>query len=316
MPFEPKIIYGRGYTLIEMLFVIALIAVIASFAIATYRSHAQTERIDKAAIEMQQVLEAALTFHAINHHWPENNNQIPQCYPNQNPRLRNFIQHYLPNSNVIDNFGKPFCWGSRGGNDRIKALFWVAISVPNQNENMAKRIAARLPNAIVTSEPNRLSVPAPPCNPMGCYVRAEVPRPGAQVNENHDFFVSSGVCKTSQKIITKQSICEDTNVPGQQIYKITFRACPTGMVPQVVAAPNFLTMPPAQISNPIYQLNASAISCIKNADNQQYASCTIRVVANICWSRHCQPKNIKTLPGGKIGATYQVACVDSKEEKR
>lgn len=304
--------YHQAYTLIELLLVITLLAVMASIGIRSYRAHMQSKRIDRAAIEMQQVLEAALDYNVVTLNWPANNNDLPNCNADTKPELSSFISRYLPNGQVENSFGHHYCWAATGGDRQTKALFWVAIAVPNQDVNMAKRIAARLPNAITTADPNSLQTIPPPCNSNHCYVRAEVSRPGTMNSKKRFIWVAAGNCKTGETI---QSVgtCIDNSPSGQQTYKIIFPACPIGMKPKAFAEPNYLMMPPAEISNPIYQLNASVISCINTPDSNHQESCQIRVIANICWSRGCQSKNIKTLSGGKVGATYQVACVQSKE---
>ena len=61
----------KGFTLIEMMLVLAVIAIISMLALKTYQSSMMTTRIDKAAVEMQHILEAALAYNVDHQTWPD-----------------------------------------------------------------------------------------------------------------------------------------------------------------------------------------------------------------------------------------------------
>lgn len=310
-----KIKKNKGFTLIEMLLVITLIAIIAALSILTFRLHAESERIDKAALEMEQVLQAAMAYNNINRKWPENNSALPDCDPSNHPNLADFINHYLPNGEVTNDFGHHYCWGSTGGANQNNTLFWVAIQVPNHDIAMAKRIAARLPNAITTSNPISLMMPAPPCftGSGECYVRAEVPESGENSNDEGTMVVAMGRCKTGQTI-TDLGKCEDVSAPGQQNYKVNFNSCPQGLIPEIMVNPNYLKVPETELNNPMYSLNTFVNNCTDNPDANNQETCVFTVEADFCWTPQCKPKNVKAFPGGEAGANYLVACIKPKSD--
>ena len=123
----------KGFTLIEVLLVIVILAVITSMGINMYRRHAQAFRVDKIAIEMQHVVEAALSYNVHNSgNWP-----APASSPATDlcngttpiPTGNSFIDDYIPNGQygVESSLGTNFCWDQHSGTQR----FWVALKLPN-----------------------------------------------------------------------------------------------------------------------------------------------------------------------------------------
>jgi prepilin-type N-terminal cleavage/methylation domain-containing protein len=183
----------QGFTLFEMLLVIAIIAMMSSLGILTYRRHAMTERIDRAALQMQQVLAAAMAYNTDNSAtWPVSFPNVAlgqpvNCLDSTATPAGNFVSDYLPNATYTSSFGAHFCWDleqnvSAGASPG--ALFWVALPFNADQQDIAKRMAALLPNGVTLASPND---PAPTPGDQSnacvagqvCYVRAEVVQPGA-----------------------------------------------------------------------------------------------------------------------------------------
>lgn len=189
-----------GYTLIELLLVVAVIALIAALGVKTYRDKAQSDRINLAALGMQHVLESAMAYNVANKgHWPKENWNSKDCVIS-NIADDPFVQTYLPNQSYQSNFGTHFCWsGNDKDNEPLAPLFWVAMPVPGSDapeaSDFAKRIAARLPNAIITDNPSMSSTGADYCNNNPCYVKAAVAIPSQTSNDNSGFkLVGMGYC--------------------------------------------------------------------------------------------------------------------------
>lgn len=195
----------NAFTLIEMLLVITLIAMITGVGVMVLRKSADQARIDKAALEMQSVLQAAMAYETAIQAWPESSMGTalvtPSCTPSQSPdsSLQNFIASYLPNepasvttAAVQSSLGTNYCWAPSAVNPGTSTynlnspLFWVALQVPGGATaaacNFANRLAAKLPNALVMTDPTDITTTtcaSPGAAPISTpYVRAEVPQPG------------------------------------------------------------------------------------------------------------------------------------------
>lgn len=117
-----------GFTLLEILFVISIIAVIATIGLTTMQQRAQKVKIEKTALQMQQILQAGLAY------YNDNNNTWP------NPPKPSF-DPYIPINGKTSPWGESYTWGGRN-----KALFRVCTA-PTFSKQMAERIASQLPNA-------------------------------------------------------------------------------------------------------------------------------------------------------------------------
>ncbi len=256
----------QGYTLIELLLVVAIISLIASLSIKAIRDKALSERINIASLNIQHVLEAAMAYNVAIGTWPEEN--VNDC---SRPSINdNFVNDYLPNQNFQSNYGTPFCWsGNDSSGKPLAPRFWVAMLVPNGDSSTAKRIASRLPNAIITSDLNNITNQ---CTNTACYVRAEVAQPSQTSNAQSGIYVASqGYCdpeKTLQRNMDgsytfsrqlgankRSSYCQRTTLydqfedrsggyashPSLGQYQIVFQ-CKPGEQGAVNAIPAFLTM--------------------------------------------------------------------------
>ena len=307
MPIVPDNSKPEGFTLIELLLVIAIISILAALGIMSYRRYFQVNRIDKVAVSMQHVLEAAMAFYVDQSKWPD-----PRGCGASGSDQDDFITDYLPNANYKSYYGTDFCWKEP---QDTKHLFWVAVEVPGDSDgkiHIAKRLAARLPNAITTSEPDDpISQSPPPCTDSKCYVRAEITVPGVSTNSIAGMtLAASGDCRTAETVAGVTGNCEDTSTSGQQDYRISFTACPEGTTPTLRINPNFITVPSAHTGYVLAEINAVESSCTQSPDSSGNESCLARAIVASCNSngRHdCVDTDIKSF-GGKAGASYMVTC--------
>lgn len=318
----------QGYTLIELLLVIAILAIISAAAIIAYHQAAENNRVDQAALEMQQVLEAAIAFNVASgaSSWPIDNKQIPLCNPT-NPSTDSFILNYLPNRNYISTYGNNFCWAVDAANLN-SSLFWVALKMPftdaHHNAQLANRIAARLPSGIALVDPTKAPITTNQCTDASatCYVRAEVALPSTQSNGNTNV-VGLGYCdpakgQASQPGSTADVTCIQ-NSPADH-YTIQF-TCPSGQTGQVYLMPNFyksaaLRQMAGGTPTIITILGAKTEnnSCHANPNSQTF-SCPIAVTA-------LYDSGTYSLVGaggggdpGTIGVTYIAYCVKLNSTK-
>lgn len=318
----------KAFTLIELLLVIAVISIIAALGLMTYRRHFITTRLDKVSIGMQHVLEAAMAYHVDKGEWPD----ARDCDSDASD-TSDFVTDYLPNANYRSNFGDDFCWSDAGGDPTTssnnKPLFWVAVKVPDtkdSNNPVANRLAARLPNAILTSAPTTDVNLAPACDEDNCYVRAEITVPGASSNSasnNGMDLTAVGTCQANQVVSSSTgSTCSGAttaDTTAGQAYQITFNACPAGKTPQLIVEPNFIQLPNSPAGYPIVSMKAdgqdigtTGSACTSTPDASNHETCYGSVSVTVCAAGnspdHCNVIDIRDR-GGLEGMNYLVGCV-------
>ncbi len=233
----------KGFTLFELLLVIAIIAAMSSVGLMVYRAHAQTMRLDRTSVEMQQILSAAMAYDTDNTQWPASypcdNSKEPSA-PDQH-----FIQQYLPNydsnhiyQNTTSSFGTYYCWGP-DTHSSANQLFWVAIPFASTQRQLtlAHRLAHMLPFATTLKNPSEPAGEAGNQCAQGsdmCYVRAEVSPPGAaSVEKSGAHVVGVGSCHQASDAQPEPGSapgvsCTDSgrskgdNDNGMQLYSINF----------------------------------------------------------------------------------------------
>lgn len=301
----------RAFTLIELLLVIAVISIIAALSLLGYRRYFEANRIDKVAISMQHMLEAAMAYYVDHNKWP------PAHSCGAANDQDDFVQDYVPNSDVKSYFGGNFCWHDAGagvsdvtpGSGR---LFWTAVNIPmlgTERLTVAQRLAARLPNAVTTSTPQSDEIPLPACNDQNCYVRAEITVPGTSTNVMTASTIAAvGECHTNQTVLSTAGDCRDISDSGNQRYHITSKACPLGTKPVLSITPNFIVMPPnSQSGFKMTQMNAQALSC---SQDSEHSMCDAKVTVTTCAkpNKCSEPRDIKTYSGTAVGASYIFIC--------
>lgn len=293
-----------GYTLIELLLVIAILSILSSLAIATYRDHQIQHRLEKMALEMQNIAEAALNFQADQGHWPKAHNTFPDCATKSPDKtIDNTFLAYLPNASSESGFGNYYCWSNIGASG---SLFFVALKIPKNNGLLAKRIAAELPNAVSTSAP--MQQEPEPCNPdQDCYVRLEV----SGNNSAHTPSLSIagyGDCMPEKRTQGSDAAlhCQYLGLVGSKEpktvnYLISF-TCPTNEKGDLHSSVNFLDVGTA--SGDPYILKTLTLSHHCTTDENQHIACTLSIDAAraMGWS-------VASGAHGHIGASYTAYCL-------
>src|SRR3990167_568664 len=171
----------RGYTLIELLLVIAVLGILSSVAALTYRTLHTNARLDRTALEMQNFLEGAMAYKIDNSTWPPQNADLGTCSTDITQLTNSdFVRKYVPNQTTLSQLGYYYCWNQGPiSSGTSSALFWVALKIPHGDINMAQQLAARLPNGVATSEPTSNTTPAACTTNADCYVRATVATPSS-----------------------------------------------------------------------------------------------------------------------------------------
>ena len=129
---------NSGFTIIEIIFVIAIIGVTATLGVSYMSKNAERSKEKATALQIQQILQAAMTYYVNNNAWPGIGSTV-------DARSAGTFASYIP---AIDRL-KTNPWGANSytwvAQTSGGKLFTVSTVVPDNNT--AARIASALPNA-------------------------------------------------------------------------------------------------------------------------------------------------------------------------
>lgn len=128
---------SKGFSLIEVFLVLAIIAVLLMLGLTMAQKYAQEVAVKKTATQLKQVLEAGLNYYRDNNNWPI-------CPPDLN------FKKYLEFEAFKNPWGNDYECSIIGEGNKLQ----VATVLPSSN--LARRVKALLPNAVV--EENRILV--------------------------------------------------------------------------------------------------------------------------------------------------------------
>lgn len=130
-----------AFTLIEMMFIVVIIGLVIALSLATFQQRASNTRIDKTALQMAQLLQAANTYFVSWGCWPESSS----CPPNAAD-----FSFYLPVGNKNNPWGKSYTYKVDPNNPDN-----FLISSGNlASAEAASRVASVLPNASIDTSDN------------------------------------------------------------------------------------------------------------------------------------------------------------------
>lgn len=141
-----------GFTLIELLFIIVVVGILASIMILTYQQKANSQKVEKTAVQMQQIMQAAVSYKTDYNCWPNSTGAQTGC---NLPNPPDFVRNYAP---VIQGYTNGVMTNPWGGNyvffpDSTQKIFTVQSGALSNDLSLANRIASVLPNATVTTTP-------------------------------------------------------------------------------------------------------------------------------------------------------------------
>ena len=132
----------RGFSLIEVMLVVALLSVMTVFGISAYHKKTEKTKIDKAALQIQQLLQASAAFYNDNKQWP-----LGDPANINSSEYINFVSNYVPFGPVArDPWGDQYSFFF---DSKKTSLFYVEVTVPNKE--IANQIINRLPFAALDS---------------------------------------------------------------------------------------------------------------------------------------------------------------------
>lgn len=136
-----------GFTLIELLFVIAIASVLVSLGLTMVKQRGQQAKVEKTALQMQQLMQAGMAYYVDNHCWPVSPPGTPTGCSTPTPPS---FDGYIPINGKINSWGYTYSWSPQ-----TNGRFEVRVNTPDPstadptatNNPIARRIAGMLPNA-------------------------------------------------------------------------------------------------------------------------------------------------------------------------
>lgn len=134
-----------AYTLIELLLVVFIIGIIATLAINIYQKESLSSKINKTAIQMQQILQAANAYYVDNGCWPmsSQNNACKQC-----PGTPANFNQYLNLGTVTNPFGNTSSFNYSYQPEPQSCKKFQVFSGELPSPQIRDRIIANLPSGI------------------------------------------------------------------------------------------------------------------------------------------------------------------------
>jgi prepilin-type N-terminal cleavage/methylation domain-containing protein len=178
----------KGFTLVEMLLVLTIVSAILYMALGYFQQRALQMRIDRTVTQMQQILNAGLSYYIANNQWPVGSGTSLDI--TANPGSGNPLQNdgFLPKDITI---ASP--WGGSSYHiytDANARAFTVYLEITTGGGtgtsagSIGNIIAGSLPIALTT--PTAATPPSAggPCtaSDTSCWVSASVSIPGQNIN--------------------------------------------------------------------------------------------------------------------------------------
>lgn len=120
-----------GFTLIELLFVIAISSILVSLGIVMMQQRNQQAKVEKTALQMQQLMLAGLAYYVDNNCWPETGTCLATTP---------LFDKYIPINGRTNPWGSSYAFSIQTAN-----AFQVQVNTPTMA--IAQRVAGMLPKA-------------------------------------------------------------------------------------------------------------------------------------------------------------------------
>lgn len=156
----------QAFAFVGLLFFIAIIGVISSISMTVLKQRVYQQKIEKTAMQMQQLSQAGATYYLDgNNCWPDSSQHPPKCLPQYSKDSKdftNYIPNHIPVGVKVNLWGEEFKYGA----DKNGAF---VVSTNVLTKQTAEKITAILPQAnyddsgnvsILTNTPSQDRYPA------------------------------------------------------------------------------------------------------------------------------------------------------------
>jgi prepilin-type N-terminal cleavage/methylation domain-containing protein len=256
---------NSGFTLLELMLVLALVAILLVAGLAAYQIQVRNFKIDKTALQMQAWLQAGLAFYVDCNEWPNPANQSDimlamtgidghpitpaACSTLSQPVMK----AYMP-AGADSNGPWPNSYAIGVGSGAYANLFQVSTDLPFDNTNnppglqaIASSIAGRLPNATVVNDTSQKT--------PQIEIQTAIGIPGSALT-NHGYILNMQIVNSNQV----------SNVLYPQA-----NDCPKNMMPQVVSAPVNFSAP---VTNNFDSVTTETPQSVR-VNNQSFVEATL-----------------------------------------
>ncbi len=153
--------YPTGFTLLGLLFLIVIIAVVTVGSLNALKNQQRANAVQHAAIEMQNIQQAAMAYYSQNLTWPLS---MTDLLPSGSATNDGYL---LPNGQCSPFFSSsPSTTGDCGNHSGYEIIaasddIYFTVSLTVSGEELAEEIAVLLPNASVSSDDKTISSSVP-----------------------------------------------------------------------------------------------------------------------------------------------------------
>lgn len=163
-----------GFTLIEMLLVLVIISSIIYMTVSYLQKKTDQQRLDKTALQMQQILNAGLSYYVVNSSWPVGTAAAV------NVSASSLTPTYLPATLTNGPWGQPYRIISTTTNLYV---YTRVTSSGSSAQGNASIIAGKLPLSYVSGDTaGALPAAGTACTATSCIVVGSVNIPGTNLN--------------------------------------------------------------------------------------------------------------------------------------
>lgn len=219
----------QGFTLLELLLVLALTSILILGALAMYQIQLRNFKVDKTSLQMQQWLQAGMSFYVDCDKWPNDSTQDDNIISammgktpltqDECPKYADTTRQYMPlNSDKNGPFPNEYSFGPFvNANGNVGTMFQVSTTIGDDStlmESVGRMIASRLPNATSFVDDQK--------TPETVAVQATINVPGQAVTDSGHGFI------LNMQMVNSTAL--------SQVKAPTQKDCPNGMVPILVNA--------------------------------------------------------------------------------
>ncbi len=164
----------KGFTLVELLFLVAVIGVIAAMIMNSYQQRANNLKVEKTALQMQQILQAGLNYFKDNGCWPN------KCGSNPVPSFN----AYLPFGIINNSWGNAYSFSA----DPNNASNFQVFSGKIPTSQLIDRVVAILPNAKIDPQDSTQIITQSQVTFSGKYIIQQISNSGVLGDKSNATF--------------------------------------------------------------------------------------------------------------------------------
>ena len=331
-----------GFTLIELLFVIAIIGVLVTLGMTMTKEQAQKTKIEKTALQMQQILQAGQSYYADNKCLPDDNSvdapvnpKISGCNTDTPPAFSSYLPIGITVSSAdlhpLGPWNNEYMWGTTADKSKFRVCTTAKDATSEYqikfNQSVANRVASLLPNALALNWSSQESCGAIAASETcsagsaaNCVVASEVNKLGAGASSANPtqlggYVLESGVREVNASDLdsTGQSAALEIPLTGKERCQVPY-SLNMNVYPLIIKNPTAVNYT-SRVIMPIYNFNidgspdcTSGGGCSAKVTFQKISlNCTGSAAS--CVSSALSPYDSHSGEAGALTLGYIASCV-------